>query len=456
MPAFRVKINLSDAHRSSEERRTPVQEKARSSSDKLGVMLTLNHSLSADQLKNALQTQEEYRQVSVPSRLGEVLVVSKAVPATAVSKALHRQRDQQIRSNTIGQLLIEMDYVTKEQLDQTMETHFDILAPLGEILVDSGACTQDQIKKALDLQTKRRIAAIRRPLSSSFDPVNVMELLAEESIDDIILYRDGCSCDQCRANVLAIALNGLAPRYISDMEVLVDQLDRFREEYGAPVQERLHKAVEQVKMYPKLSCRITERREMGKILGNTMVRISNRHVHLSNKHIEQLFGSGHELTKWKDLIQPGQYAAKETVTLHGHKGSIERVRVLGPARAESQVEISGTDQFRLGIYAPVRESGQIEDTPGIDVEGPGDRVSLEQGVIRAWRHIHMTPDDGAYFKVRNRDHVNVRLKGDRSTILEDVLIRITETSALEMHIDTDEANASGVAQESEGEVLIRK
>jgi propanediol utilization protein len=161
------------------------------------------------------------------------------------------------------------------------------------------------------------------------------------------------------------------------------------------------------------------------------------------------------LIKWKDLLQPGQYAAKETVTLHGHKGSIERVRVLGPARAESQVEISGTDQFRLGVYAPVRESGQLQDTPGIDIEGSGGRFSLERGVIRAWRHIHMTPENGTRFKVKNRERVNVRLKGDRSTVLEDVLIRITDTSALEMHIDTDEANAAGAAQESEGEMLAR-
>jgi propanediol utilization protein len=103
----------------------------------------------------------------------------------------------------------------------------------------------------------------------------------------------------------------------------------------------------------------------------------------------------------------------------------------------------------------VRESGQLDDTPGIDIEGPGNRIHLARGVIRAWRHIHMTPDESTRFKIQNRERVNVRLKGDRSTVLEDVLIRITDTSALEMHIDTDEANAAGVAQESEGEMLAR-
>jgi putative phosphotransacetylase len=431
------------------------EEDNNGSSERIGSMLTTEKSLSDDDLKKALEAQAKYRQVSVPSRLGEVLVVSKAVPATKVSKALHRQRDQVMRTNSIGQLLIELGHVTKEQIDETMEVHFDILAPLGEILTDSGICTQDQLKEALDLQTMRRIAAIRRPLSSSFDPVNVIELLAAESVDDTILYRDACSCDKCRANVLAITLNGLAPRYISDMEILVDQLNRYREEFGPAVQKRLHKAVEQVKMYPKLSCRTKEGGKEGDVRGNTMVRISNRHVHLSERHIRELFGADHALTKWKDLVQPGQYAAKETVTLHGHKGSIARVRVLGPARPDSQVEISGTDQFRLGVYAPVRESGVIDDTPGIDLEGPGGRITLERGVIRAWRHIHMTPEEGRRFEVQNRDRVNVRLKGDRSTILEDVLIRITDTSSLEMHIDTDEANAAGVAAESEGEILGR-
>ncbi|KPJ88142.1 MAG: propanediol utilization protein [Spirochaetes bacterium DG_61] len=183
-------------------------------------------------------------------------------------------------------------------------------------------------------------------------------------------------------------------------------------------------------------------------------RVSNRHVHLSNDHIEQLFGAGYELTKWKDLVQPGQYAAKETVILNGPKGIIERVRVLGPARPQSQAEISGTDQFRLGVYAPVRESGNLEDTPGIEISGPKGKVTLKRGVIRAWRHIHMTPDDGRAFKVKNRELVNVRLKGDRTTILEKVIVRITDTSALEMHIDTDEANAAGIKPESDGEVLL--
>jgi putative phosphotransacetylase len=425
----------------------------KANSSKLGEMLTVEKILSFNQLENALQSQKEFQQVDVPARLGEVLVESRICSATIVSEALHRQRDRQLKSNTLGQILLELGFVTKQQLAQVMQTHLDILAPFGEILVDQGICDQAQIEQALRLQFLRRVSAIRRPLSSIFDPVNVMELLVEESIDDLIQQRDCCDCDLCRANVLAISLNGLAPRYISDMDVLIDQLDLYREEFGAMVLERVSKAIDQVKKYPKLSCRIREKKELGAILGMVTARISNHHVHLSNDHIERLFGPGYTLTKWKDLLQPGQFAAMETVILKGPKGNIDRVRVLGPARPESQVEISGTDQFRLGVYAPVRESGNLEDTPGIVLIGPKGIANLTRGVIRAWRHIHMTPDNGKAFNVDNRELVNVRLKGDRTTILEKVIVRITDTSALEMHIDTDEANASGVKPESDGEVL---
>jgi len=421
--------------------------------ERLGSLLSKGDGVSEDKLEEALKLQEEYKKVNVPLRLGEVMVESGVSTATQVSGALHRQRDRYIRSNTIGQILLELEYVTRQQLDEAMEAHLDILAPLGEVLVEEGICTQEQIDRAYKLQLIRRVSAIRRPLSSHFDPLNVMELLVEEEVDPIIREHDGCECDQCRANVVAVSLNKLAARYMSDMESLLSQLDSYREEYSELIRERIVKAVEQVKKNPKLSCRSKAAVPAGEILGNVTAHISNRHVHLTQGHVEALFGPGYELTKWKDLVQPEQYAAKETVVLEGPQGTIERVRVLGPPRPASQVEISGTDQFKLGIHAPVRESGKLDDTPGIDVGGPNGKVTLERGVIRAWRHIHMTPDDGADFGLKNGDVVNVRLKGDRTTIGEEVLVRVTDTSALEMHIDTDEANAAGVPMESLGEVL---
>jgi len=424
-----------------------------SSGNRLGKLLIENKKLSEEQLKKVLQVQKEYRDVDVPLRLGEVIVESGVSTASSVSDALHRQRDQYIKSNTIGQILLELGFVTYEQLEQAIEAHLDILAPLGEVLVEQKICTQEQIDRAHKLQLIRRVTAIRRPLGSMFDPINVMEILVEEMVDGLIKQFNGCSCDQCRANVVAISLNGLAARYISNVEMLVDQLDRYREEYGDLVRARVEKAVEQVKRYPKLSCSRKLEVARGEILGTVTVHISNHHVHLSKDHVERLFGDGYQLTIWKDLLQPGQYAAKETVVLAGPKGTIERVRVLGPPRGESQVEISGTDQYKLGIQAPVRESSQLEDTPGIKITGPSGSIDLERGVIRAWRHIHMAPEDGGRFRLKNRDVVNVRLKGDRTTICENVLVRITDSSVLEMHIDMDEANAAGVSMESQGDVL---
>lgn len=171
------------------------------------------------------------------------------------------------------------------------------------------------------------------------------------------------------------------------------------------------------------------------------VGISNRHVHLSQEHIEALFGAGHTLTKIKDLSQPGQFACEETVTLHGPKGSIAGVRVLGPARKISQVELTETDTFKLGVKPPVRDSGKLEGTPGIGVEGPNGRVYMAQGVIVAARHIHMSPKDALKYSLNDGDYVCVNIPGPRGGVLEQVLVRVHRDYALDLHVDTDEGNA---------------
>lgn len=174
------------------------------------------------------------------------------------------------------------------------------------------------------------------------------------------------------------------------------------------------------------------------------VGISNRHIHLSQEHINALFGTGYSLTKIKDLSQPGQFACEETVTLIGPKGALQGVRVLGPARKASQVELTGTDTFKIGVKPPVRDSGKIEETPGIDVEGPKGRVHLAQGVIIAARHIHMTPQDAMRYSLKDGDRVRVAVPGPRGGVLEQVLVRVNPDYALDFHVDTDEGNAFGL------------
>ena len=182
--------------------------------------------------------------------------------------------------------------------------------------------------------------------------------------------------------------------------------------------------------------------------------ISNRHIHLSQKDVERLFGKGYELTRLKDLSQPGQYACKETVLIAGPRGVIEKVRVLGPARTATQVEILNGDCFNLGIQAPVRQSGDIENTPGLTIIGSKGTVVLKKGAIIAQRHIHMTPQDAERFQVSDNQIVRLELKGLRGGIYNNVVVRVSENFQLECHLDTEEANAMGLTSKSEV-IIIR-
>jgi acetate kinase len=181
-----------------------------------------------------------------------------------------------------------------------------------------------------------------------------------------------------------------------------------------------------------------------------LVEVSAHHIHLTQEHVELLFGKGHQLTKHADLSQPGQYACKEQLAIVGPKGRIERVRVLGPARKYTQIEIAMTEQYKLGLDPPIRESGDITDTPGCTLESPTGSVKVDRGVICALRHVHMTPDDALRYGVRDKAFVRVRIEGDRELIFGDVLVRVDPKFALAMHIDTDEANAANVKTGAQG------
>jgi len=155
-----------------------------------------------------------------------------------------------------------------------------------------------------------------------------------------------------------------------------------------------------------------------------------------------------------DLSQPGQYACDEKVHLIGPRGRVEQVRILGPARKETQVEIAMTEQFKLGIHPPIRESGDLEGTPGLTLEGPGGRVELDKGVICALRHIHMTSEDALGMGLKDKDVVEVRVKGERELIFGDVLVRVSPKFRLAMHIDTDEGNAADVSAGAVGYIEV--
>lgn len=174
-----------------------------------------------------------------------------------------------------------------------------------------------------------------------------------------------------------------------------------------------------------------------------VVSVSARHCHLTDEHVETLFGPGHTLTPEKDLYQDGFYAAEETVMVVGpRRRMLPSVRVLGPTRLFSQVELAFTDGISLGIDLPVRPSGKIEGTPGCVLVGPAGVVELAEGVIRAERHVHMNHRDAEFYGVKNGDRMNLRIESTCAVVLEDLLVRADAASKLEVHIDTDEGNAA--------------
>jgi propanediol utilization protein len=188
---------------------------------------------------------------------------------------------------------------------------------------------------------------------------------------------------------------------------------------------------------------------------NLVVSISARHVHLTDEHVETLFGPGHTLTPDKPLYQDGFYAAEETVMVVGpRRRMLPTVRVLGPTRSHSQVELAFTDSISLGIDAPVRHSGHIDGTPGCVLVGPRGVVELDQGVIRAARHVHMNVRDAEHYGVANGDLMKLSVRSPAcGVVFDDLLVRADETSKLEVHIDTDEGNACFLDGASKIELL---
>jgi putative phosphotransacetylase len=183
------------------------------------------------------------------------------------------------------------------------------------------------------------------------------------------------------------------------------------------------------------------------------IGVSARHIHLSQEHIDLLFGQGYMLKEFKPLSQPGQFAADEVISVQGPKGRMDNIRILGPARGDTQLEISRTDSYALGLNPPLRQSGDIAGTPGIIIIGPAGVVAVEQGVIVAARHIHFHTKDALEWGITNKQMLKVKLNGERPLILENVLARVSDQFTLDLHIDTDEANAAGVKTNEFAEIL---
>ena len=185
------------------------------------------------------------------------------------------------------------------------------------------------------------------------------------------------------------------------------------------------------------------------------IGLSNKHLHLSEEHIEALFGKGHQLTTTKPLVQPGQFACEEKVDIVGPKNTLKGIRVLGPARKETQVELAMTDARTIGIKAPVRESGKLEGTPGCKIVGPCGEIEIDHGVIVALRHVHLNDQQAAEAGVKDGDVVSIKIEGERGLIFDNVLVRAGSKHEREVHLDTDEGNAAGCGPDSVCTLIIK-
>ncbi len=184
-----------------------------------------------------------------------------------------------------------------------------------------------------------------------------------------------------------------------------------------------------------------------------VVNVSNRHVHLRQNELEILFGKGYQLTKLRDLMQPGEHATNETVTIAGSKGEMKGVRVLGPLRKATQVEVSMTDSIHLGLNAPVRLSADTAGSASVRITGPKGTVELKEGCIVAKRHVHMSPADAEFLGVKHGDVLSVRIEGERGLVFGNVIARVSPNMVLECHLDTDEANAAAAKNGTKAFIL---
>ncbi|MCI9597643.1 MAG: phosphate propanoyltransferase [Firmicutes bacterium] len=183
------------------------------------------------------------------------------------------------------------------------------------------------------------------------------------------------------------------------------------------------------------------------------IGLSNKHLHLKEEDIEILFGKGHKLTPTKDLVQPGQFACEEKVDIVGPKATLKGIRVLGPARPETQVELAATDARAIGIKAPVRESGKLDGTPGCKLIGPCGEIELDHGVMIALRHVHLNPEQAKEAGLKDKDVVSIKIEGERGLVFDNVLVRAGEKHEKEIHLDTDEGNAAGCGPNTIAEII---
>jgi putative phosphotransacetylase len=428
---------------------------------RIATLLVERGKITQHQLEHAVRAQLHRKQLGFQSALGEICVENGWCTVKDIMSAMKEHEDDISHSSLLlGQILFTLGFISQAELSQALEEQKDCSMSLGDTLIELGYCSEEQIKVATEFQTLYRNGLLRHSTLTRFHPYNIMELLVNDEINNIIAEKEGCFCQECWANIFALAMNGLPPLYVTNERLILAFIERTRAEYADRVRGQLEAAVEKVKQQPKGACRGQRlQRDLERIrlakgyIGQVTVHVCQRHVHLCTEHKQALFGADYEFAPWKDCAQPGQYITKEVVSLIGKRGKLENVHVYGPLRKDTQVEISETDQYLLGVNAPLREPGNLKGTPGIRLIGPAGEIEIPHGVIRPLHHIHLNHESAGQLGVRHAERVDVRLSGDRMTVSEGVLIWVDESEIAEMHIDSDEAYNAGISAKSIGDIL---
>jgi len=411
---------------------------------RIGQLLCQGGWLTQDQLDQALEEQADRQALGTSSPLGEICARHGWCTMGDVAAAVRQQQDAAFRDTTLGHLLVTQDQLTLVQLDEALAAQEEVHAPLGQVLVAKGFCTPEQVQAAIALQTRRRNSALRHLTAAAFNTFNVTEIIVNQELDEIRRDEGACSCDECRANALALALNSLPPRYVSDHRLLLLFVDRFRAESLDLIRDRIRVAVQRVREHPNHT-RYAQPPPPHARAGHPLpARRIERHVHLSQHDVERLFGPGYKLHPWQPTSQPGYFAARETVEIVGPQDTLRHVRVIGPPLRHTRVEAIGSDFYQLG---------QGADNP-VTLRGPHGTVDTKGGVMRIGEHLHVSDDEASALGLREGQAVRVRVRGERPRVFEAVPVRIAGGHALELHLPADEPAVEGPSDVVPAELLL--
>jgi len=404
---------------------------------RIGQILINKGALSEDQLRQALDEQQSLE--SAPP-LGEICSRHGWCSSSQVAEALREQHQAIFSETTLGHILLSEGHITLGQLQEALDLQLEVNAPLGQTLVAMGACTPEIIEAAIERQRQTRSFSLRNLTAAAFGAFNITEIIVNQELDSVIREEGACGCDECRANTLAIALNTLPPRYVTDRRLLALFVERFRAESLDLIRQRVRLAARRVQSRPKSSHHRPTKPpalDTRQVLEHPLpTRVVERHAHLSAEDIEALFGPGHQLTPWSPTSQPAHFAARETIHVIGPKGALERVRVIGPPTQRTRVEVTGPDLFLLGRPASVLDA-QPEPL-SVTLWGPAGTVIKDDAIERLVPHVHLSVSDAERLGLEEGQRVVARVRGKAAATIEDVPLKIADDFLLELHLPADE------------------